>query len=263
LLEPHPVPHAAAVPAALMLAAIAGLRFDALGGIVVALALGAALTALKRLDGVWVPEMFWPAATETVALIVAASCAGWAGRQLGSPGLEGAREAAEPARTIVAPAFGSLGLLEADLGMARLEEEVERAREHARPLALAVFSAVPVDESLSAQGRSAGLRVLARAIETRLRKTDIPFALNEDEIAAILPETDPLDAWDQVSPITEAVVATSFRDRATETERRFSDRFVLNIGIAAPGPGVTSADALLDAAITAVRRDAAVHEMAR
>lgn len=250
--------YAALVAVALVVTATAGLLVDALGGIVVGLVAAAAVTAVKQLDGAWASATFWHSLVETIAMVVTGCAAGLVGRGLRTRGASrGAPVAsARVGELLLGPVFGSLGLLDADLGMARLEEEVERAREHRRPLTLALFAAELVDSDLSLQGREAGLRALVRAIETRIQETDVPFAFAENEVAAIMPETSASAAWSRIGRIADALDVAKFRDRETGDERAFCGSFALHIGLAVLGVHATAADALVDAAVDAVQRDA-------
>jgi hypothetical protein len=190
------------VGAAVAITAVLSLATEPFAGFVVGLAAAAAVIATRRVLGPWGPDAFWLSTAQTAALVATAPPADGQGRRCVRG--RGSRRL----RSSLEPAFGSLGLLEADVAMARLEEEVERAAEHRRPLALILIDTEVVDVSLDAEARRSALRALARIFEGRLREGDVPFAIAADRLGAILPET------------TSSAAAGAHRSRARRSQQR-------------------------------------------
>ena len=248
------------VAAAVLVTTVASLTVDAFGGIVVGLAAAAALIVAKRVAGGWEADAFAISLLETVVLVLAGGTAGAAGRALrdradgdGAPG------------SVLAPAFGSMGLLPHDLARLRLEEEVERALAHRRPLTVLVLESTVIDDRLDAAARGAAHRSVARILESRLGERDVPFAVTGRRLGAILPETGGMDGWVRVGQILDAVASAAFTSRATGARMAVADAVEVDVGLAELGRGISSADALLDAA-TAGMADAPAdpeHEQAQ
>ena len=231
------------VAGAVALAAISSLALDAFGGIVAGLVAAAALVAVKRLAGAWNSDAFLLSSAETVVILLAGVTAGLAGAALRRVD---PNEDDHPG--ILAPVFGSLGLLPHDVAMARLEEEVERAREHRRPLTVIRVDVDITAASLDAAGRDAALRAVARILESRLHERDVPFAISPDRLGAILPETDAAEGWQRVGEVADALAAAWFASRTSETRLRVADAVEIRVGLAPFGTRISSADALLDSA---------------
>ena len=229
------------VAGAVALAAIASLALDAFGGIVAGLVAAAALVAVKRLAGEWNSDAFLLSSAETVVILLAGVTAGLAGAALRRADSDRDDESG-----ILAPVFGSLGLLSHDVAMARLEEEVERAREHRRPLTVIRVDVDITAASLDAPERDAAVRAVARILESRLHERDVPFAITPDRLGAILPETDAAEGWQRVGEVADALAAACFTSRTTETRIRVADAVEIRVGLAQFGPRISSADALLD-----------------
>lgn len=231
------------VAAAVWLTAVVSLAVDAFAGIVVGLAAAAALIAAKRVTGQWDAGAFLPSLAETLALVMAGAAWGRAGAAL-RPRTDGEQEAPG----LLAPVFGSLGLLPHDVAMARLEEEVERARAHRRPLTVVIVDVEVLESLPDDAAREHALRAVARILETRVLERDVPFAISATRLGAILPETTALEGWIRVGVIVDAIAAASYTSRSTGARAPVTDAVQVHVGLAELGPGISSADALLDAA---------------
>ena len=223
--------------------AVVSLFIDEFAGFVVGLAAAATVIAVRRSVGPWGADAFWLSLLQTVALVAAGVASGRAGRVLRD------RETGGEVSTLVPQAaFGSLGLLAADVAMGRLEEEVERALEHRRPLTLVLIDIHVVDDSLGSEGRRAAIRAVARIFESRLHRGDVPFALASDRLGSVLPETTSLAAWERVGLVLDALTEARFAVRTDDSDRPLADAVHVDVGLAEFGTQLDSADSMLDAA---------------
>lgn len=237
--------------AAVVGTALGALFLDAFGGLVVGVGFAAAMILSRRLTDQWTTAAFRTALVLVISLLalgwlVGMIATGLRGRPTAEPGEDGA----------VAPAYGSLGLLTEDVAMARLDDEVARARSHHRPLAVVVIGVYITDDGLDPMARDAAHRAVARLVETLLRDTDVPFALGPNELGAILPETSAAGAWDVVGPVLDAATRAAFTVRQTDERRSLVDCAELSAGLAVMTDQLTDARALLEVA----RRSARVEQ---
>ena len=247
---PRPGP---AIPALFALTAAVAVGVDPLVSFAPGLAGAAAMIFLKQSSGLWGPETFAPSSLETLAFVTTGLAAGFAGsglRRMHRPEAAPATPTSQPA------AFGPLGLLPAELGELRLEEEVDRARMYRRPLALMRISLEPLESPRpSGAEREAVGRAVARCVQSALRITDVPFACGDDCIVAILPETDRLDARRLASRLAAALRAATFHVRpegGRAVRRPVMDHAIVRVGLAAfPEDGATAGE-LLEASARAL-----------
>ena len=150
------------------------------------------------------------------------------------------------------PTNGSLGLLGADAGMARLEEETRRARRNGRPVTLALLEIVTPAADLSAEERGAVCRTAARIIESRAGEDDLPFALAQNRVGIIFPEIGAPAAWDAVGHVLEACSTAEFTFGSERAPRKLLELAELDVGISQYGPGRDTWQTLLDAASEAL-----------
>jgi GGDEF domain-containing protein len=245
-------PHDLVAVGAVLATVLLGLFFDAFGGIVVGLTAAAVTVADLQWGNDWSPAVF----VTSLALVVALMVLGWL-VGIVSRGIHQSRDRPGGLNDELTPAYGSLGLLTADVALARLDDEVARARRHGRPLTVVVILVCITDESLDERGRSAARRALARLLESTLRETDVPFDSGPDELGAILPETAASDSWNVVGPVLDAASRAAFTVRETDERRRLVACAELHAGLAALGDGVQDADALLAAARQSAQADLA------
>jgi hypothetical protein len=236
-----------AVAVAALLAGLVSLSLDVWGGTVVGLAAVAALVAVRRAGSAWTRDDFAAAAVEALALICTGAAAGFTGSRL-------RRASGDVHRAAREPTHGSLGLLGADAGMARLEEETRRARRNGRPVTLALLEIVTPADDLSAEERSAACRTAARIIESRAGEDDLPFALAENRVGIIFPEIGASAAWDAVGHVLEACATAEFTFGSERAPRKLLELAEPHVGISQYGPGRDTWQTLLDAASEALAR---------
>lgn len=236
------------VGVAVAVTAVLALGTDRFGGFVVGLVAAAVIIAARRFLGPWGPDAFWPSLVQTVALVATGVTSGGAGLALRW------RDGDAAPSSLPGPAFGSLGLLEPDVAMVRLDEEVERALAHRRPLTLVLVDTEIIDPALDAEARRGALRAVARIFEGRLRETDVPFAVTADRLGAILPEKTSVAAWEGVGHVMDAITEGRFATRSDVGSRALADAVRLHVGLVELSQRFADADALLDAAIEALGR---------
>ena len=242
---------AVAVALGVAVTAAVCVHLDPFAGAVAGLAASAAIILWRRLVGPWGDDEFWLVLAQTAGLVASGVVAGHTGRTLRRrpadellPGL------------LPQPIFGSLGLLDADVARDRLEEEVERALAHQRELCVVLVD-VHVVEGVSSETSHGARRAVSRIFESRLRPTDIPFALAEGRLGAILPETAAAEAWERIGAILDAVADGRLSTRGGDVEGALGDAVRLEVGMADLRAAVSTADALLDAATASLPRKAA------
>lgn len=252
-----PAPYSLVGVGATIVTALGALFLDGFGGLVVGVAAAAALILGMRLGGAWTPQSFPTSLTLVLSLVVLGWLAG-----LVSGGIRERRER-DRSPDGAAPAYGSLGLLTAEVAEDRLEEEVLRARRHHRPLTVVVIEACITDKGLPPAARDAAYRTVARLVESELRDTDVPFALGPEEVGAILPETDVAAAWEVVGPILDAATRATFAVREHDERRELVDSAELHVGLAGMSDQLPDAATLLAAARASARADRVQGQVSR
>ncbi|SNR59316.1 GGDEF domain-containing protein [Blastococcus mobilis] len=232
---------------------LGALFFDAFGGLVLGVAAAAVAVLALRLGDRWAPASF----VTDLALVLGLVALGWLVGMV-SAGIHARRGPADEESGRVAPAYGSLGLVTAEVAVARLDEELLRARSYGRPLSVVVMRVTITELGLDVSAREAAQRAVARLVESMLRETDVPFASGPDEFGAILPETDVATAWEVVGPVLDAASRAAFTVRETDERRSLVDCAELHVGLAGLDGQTSDATALLQAA----RRSAGVDEAA-
>jgi hypothetical protein len=224
---------------------VASLHLDAFIGVVVGLGAAAVLVGVKRWTGEWVPEALPLVAAEVSTLIVLAWVAGLLGDHL----RVSLRMLSRPAPGSFVPAHSSLGLLDEAPARFRLDEELQRRSRSGEPLALMLLAVDVAVDDLDDDAVLGARRAVARHVETLLRPTDVPFALSADVMGAILPATDPVDAWVLLGPLVDSAGHATFADRASGGRRIVSDCLDLHVCLVHADDETTDGRALLDHAL--------------
>lgn len=225
---------------AVLASCVVGLLVDGYGGFVGGLACAAGFVALRLHTDRWTADDFRPAAVEVFAIIATGAAAGALAQRLRRLGNRVSRPEA---------AFGSLGLLPLDVATNRLDEELERARAHRRPLTVAMFSVQVTDPAFDDGAQVAALRSIARIVEHRAAETDVPFAAAEDQLGLILPETDQAQAWERIGDVLDALESATFTVGPDRRRHRVSGATEYSVGIIEAGAEHSSGQALLEAAL--------------
>ncbi|HEU5144735.1 MAG TPA: hypothetical protein VFT81_06125 [Dermatophilaceae bacterium] len=224
--------------------ALAALHFDGFVGVVIGLAAAGALVAVKRTLGEWSSGDLALVAAEVSTIVMLAWVVGLVGAYLRSA----LRTLSQPAPGSLVPANSSLGVLEGTPAVFRLDEELQRRSRSGEPLALMLMAVdLAVDDLDDATALSAR-RAVARHVQTLLRPTDVPFALSDETIGAILPATDQVDAWALLGPLVDSAGHATFADRSTGTRKVVSDCLDLHVCLMLAGEHTTDARAFIEAA---------------
>jgi hypothetical protein len=154
----------------------------------------------------------------------------------------------------LAPAHGSLGLLDAAPAVFRLDEELRRGGRNGQTLAVMLMSADVEGGRLDDDAVTGARRAVARQVETLLRDTDVPFALSPRVLGAILPETDPVEAWAALGTLVDLTGVATFADRNTGERHRVSDVVDLRACLVFADPHTSDGEALLEAALRELER---------
>jgi hypothetical protein len=253
----------------LVVLAIAGLCIagaalgDGFVGLVAGLLAAAAYVELTRRYGTWGPGAF-PLTALTSALLL---LLGWnAGTSVAAVRGAAQRGAARPG--VASPADRQADPLQPGLftlahGMLRLDEEVHRARSGGLPLGLLVVRTTVVDAALDSPARSSARRSVARVVVSRTRQTDIPFSSGHGEICAILPVTDPADAWGVLTRLLEGFDEAVFTDRAHDAIAPVKDFVEIETSLVFLGSGHATAAQLLGQAQASLREPPAPTDAGR
>ncbi len=239
LLAGQDVPRVALVAAvATLLTAASAAAFDGLLGIVTGLVGAVVVTAAHRAWGGW--EL---ADVVQVLLLVGL---GWSAGVTGSFARRTARHLATPPHGAVAPSLHTLGLLDAASARLRIDEELRRRRGTDRPLTVVLVRVEQLDPSADEQVTRAVTKAVARAVEASTRDTDVPFALTDDVLGVVLPDTDEGHAWRVLGTLVHETLETSFAHRADGQRVSLREAVALHSVLVAADDSTRTADHLLE-----------------
>lgn len=207
---------------------LAAVRYDAFVGLAIGVVGATVLVVVRMLTGGWGEVSPVLVIAQSVALVAL----GWLAGRLGGR-LRVVLEAwsAESRRSVVA-VHNSLGLLGLEQATSRLDEEIARSRAAHTPLCLLLVRIDLEDESLSPDSRVAVQRAVARIVESGVADYDVPFAMSENEIGAIMPGSSDDQAWRIVLPLIDRLTRVTFADRETGQRRRAVDCGQITTGLA-------------------------------
>jgi GGDEF domain-containing protein len=238
LLAGQDVPRVALVAAvATLLTAAGAAAVDGLVGIVIGLVGAVAVTAAHRTWGGW--ELV------DVIQVVLLVALGWSAGVTGAFARRTARHLATPPHGAVSPSLHSLGLLDAASARLRIDEELRRRRGTDRPLTVVLVRVEQRGGSVDEQVRRAVTKAVARAVESSTRDTDVPFALTDDVLGVILPDTDEGHAWRLLGALVQDTLETSFAHRADGQRVPLREAVALHSVLVAADESTTSAEQIL------------------
>ena len=210
-------------------AVVVGASFtDGMGGLVAGLAGGAASLAFQGFDGHLSGHSFGDSALEFGLIVVLGASVGASMDRVH----RSKRISERLAESAVSASEGSLGLLTAADAEVRLAEERTRAELHHRPLSTARIGVTFCDGSLGVADRQRTMRAVARIIETDIRATDIPYAIDEFTIGVILPETPHDIAADVIESTLMLARQNTYADRVHHERRTVDDVADITVEVA-------------------------------
>lgn len=218
---------------------VIGLAFEPFIAIVAGFMSAGLSIGVKQLTGSWDDGTYVEQMTQIIMLIASGAAAGYAGMYVNR--LHDQRVIKVDA---VTPVFGSTGLLNAELGEMRIDEEIARARRYKRPLSLLrVCVRIRPGVSLTEQQESDAYRAVARLQEGLLRDSDVPYAYAPYDVATVLTESDYDGAWQLVGRIIDASANATFVTRPSMTRRSVHDVANIHFAVATfPQNGASAGD---------------------
>jgi two-component system, cell cycle response regulator len=125
----------------------------------------------------------------------------------------------------------------------RLEEEIDRSRRHAHPLALVIIETDNLDDIVAAKGPSASEGVISQiavVLRNALRKSDAAFRYQGDSFTLLLPETGISEAQRVADRALDLITAINYEEGVTLSIDTGADLGVrASAGIAELEPGRT------------------------
>ncbi|NHA68490.1 hypothetical protein [Phycicoccus flavus] len=174
---------------------------------------------------------------------------GWSSGLTGAFVRRTARHLSTPPHGAVAPSLHTLGLLDAATARMRIDEELARRAVADRPLSVVLLHVEHLgEEPGEAPGEERRRRVtkaLARALEASTRPADVPFALTDEVLGVVLPDTAESHAWHVLGRVVEDALGTGFADREAGTRRRLGEVVALHSVLVAADDSTRTADHLL------------------
>ena len=238
LLAGHDVPRVALVAAvATLLTAALSAVLDGLLGIVVGLVAAVVVTAAHRAWGGW--------EVVDVVQVVLLVGLGWSAGTTGSYARRTARHLATPPHGAVTPSLHTLGLLDAASARLRIDEELRRRAGSDRPLTVVLVRVEHRTEGVDDTVRRAVTKAVARALEASTRESDVPFALTDDVLGVVLPDTDEGHAWGLLGRVVEDVLAAGYAHRADGRRVPLREAVALHSVLVAADDSTRTADHLL------------------
>ena len=225
-----------AAVATLLTAAVAAV-LDGLLGMVVGLAGAVVVTAAHRAWGGW--------DVVDVVQVVLLVGLGWSAGTTGSYARRTARHLATPPHGAVAPSLHTLGLLDAASARLRIDEELRRRAGSDRPLTVVLVRVEHLADTVDEAVRRSVTKAVARAVEASTRESDVPFALTDDVLGVVLPDTDEGHAWRVLGRVVHDTLEASYAHRADGGRVPLRDAVALHSVLVAADESTRTADHIL------------------
>ncbi len=226
----------------------AALVRDGYVGIVIGLVGAAALVLLKRLSGDFASRDFYVIAAQVAAVIVAPWVVGILGQHLRSA----LAHLAKPVVGTISPVANALGVLGADVGMFRLQEELARWQRTGEPLALAVIEARPLAYTTGADDDAAlddARRAMARNVESVTNDLDVVFAIDNRTLAVVMPATDATAGAEALGRIVLVASAATFSGLVDRSRHVVAEHLAFRTALVVANRSSGRAQAFVDQAL--------------
>lgn len=201
-----------------VLSVASALALDGYVGVVVGLAGAVVVIVSRRLVGAFSAKYFFVICVEIITVITLPWVVGLLGHHL----RQSLAHMSRPALGTLTSVRNSAGMLAAPAGTVRLDEEIERVGRTGELLALLVIAHQPL-AGVDAAAREGAARAIVRHMESVLRDSDVPFAVDDETVAVILPATDAVDALEVTGRVTLAAAEATVTDPVTRATFRVAD----------------------------------------
>ena len=145
----------------------------------------------------------------------------------------------------MAPSLHTLGLLDAASARLRIDEELRRRAGSDRPLTVVLLRVEHLEGPPDEAVRRAVTKAVARAVEASTRDCDVPFALTDDVLGVVLPDTDEGHAWRVLGRVVDDTLETGYAHRADGVRVRLREAVALHAVLVAADDSTRTADHIL------------------
>ena len=211
-------PSRALLAVVVAVATAASIALDGYGGVVIGLAGAACLILVKRLTGELTPQEFFLVGAEVATVMTMSWLVGILGHHLRSS----VERVTGPSPGSIIPTANLMGVIGADLGMHRLEEELSRRQASGSELGLALVSHRPAG-TIETVVPEPARRAIARHVESVLGDADVLFSLDDDTLAIILPTADWTSGLVTLGQVAVAATQATYADPADRRRRAAGD----------------------------------------
>jgi GGDEF domain-containing protein len=199
-------------------AVMVSLARDGYAGVVVGLAGAAVLVLVKRLTGDLTPREFFVVGAEVASVVTVSWLVGILGHHLRTS----VERVMRPTAGSVLPTANAMGVLGPEIGLHRLDEELNRRQASGGPLALALVAHHPMADA-DDEALEPARRAIARHVESVLGDSDVVFALDDDTLAVILPTADWTTGLSTLGRVALAASQATYAAPEDRSRRSVSD----------------------------------------
>jgi len=229
--------------AVVVAAVVTSLARDGYAGVVIGLAGAALLVLVKRFTGDLTPREFFVVGAEVATVVTVSWLVGVLGHHLRTS----VERLTRPPAGSVMPKPNAMGVVGADIGLHRLDEELARRLATGEPLGLALVNEQPnavADEAVLEPAR----RAVARHVESVLADSDVVFAVDDDTLAIILPTSDWTSGLNTLGRVAVAASQATYADPVDRRRRAVNETIRQRTSLVFADDTTTDARTLMAAA---------------